>query len=57
MTVDLRIHKGVKKDPENYQRKKNLGSQGEVKQSGGKATLFFFCPENGWNEMRDLGRT
>lgn len=57
MTVDLRIHKGVKKDPENYQRKKNLGSQGEVKQSGGKATFFFFYPENGRNEMRDLGRT
>lgn len=35
VAVDLRIHKGVKKNPENYQRKRNLGSQGEVKQSGG----------------------
>lgn len=39
VAVDLRIHKGVKKYPENYQRKRNLGSQGEVKQSGGQATL------------------
>lgn len=51
VTVNLRIHKGIKKDPENYQRKKNLRSQREVKHSGGKATLLFLSRKwMEWNE-------
>jgi len=57
VNVDLWIDKGVKKNPDNYQRKSNLGSQGKAKQSGGKAVLCCFCPGNGRSEMTDLGRT